>query len=147
MENKSVVIACRSCKTRNRVPMAKIKQKPVCARCKASLADISWFPVNINDADFNRVVMQHKGVVLVDCWAPWCGPCKSMGPVLDQLAGDFAGRVLVTKINMDDNPATGSKYNVRSIPTLLLFKDGILKDSLAGAASRVEMENRIKLLL
>ena len=147
MDKDNIIIACRSCGTRNRVPLKKIRQKPVCAKCKASLADIPWFPVNINDGDFNRVVKKHRGVVLVDCWAPWCGPCRSMGPVLDQLARSYAGRVLVAKINMDDNPKTGARYDIRSIPTLLLFKDGVRKDSLAGAVPRVEIEKRITPLL
>ena len=146
MTNDSIIIACPNCGTRNRIPGSRIKEKPVCARCRTSLANIPWFPVNISDPQFASAVLQHKGVVLVDCWAPWCGPCKSMGPVLDTLAGDYAGKVKVVKINMDDNPATGSKYNVMSIPTLLFFKEGQLRDTLVGAAPRPEIESRLKSL-
>ena len=147
MTSDSIIIACTSCGTRNRIPRTKIKQKPVCAKCRESLANIPWFPVNINDSQFDAAVLKHHGIVMVDCWAPWCGPCKSMGPMLDGLAADYAGRVKVVKINMDENPATGSRYNVRSIPTLLFFKGGQLKDTLVGAVPRMEMESRLKPLL
>ncbi len=147
MTNDSIIIACTSCGTRNRIPRTKTKQKPVCAKCRASLANIPWFPVNINDSQFDTAVLGHKGIVVVDCWAPWCGPCKSMAPLLDGLAGDYAGRAKIVKINMDENPVTGSKYNVKSIPTLLFFKEGQLKDTLVGAVPRMEMESRLKPLL
>jgi len=147
MSSDSIIIACTSCGTRNRIPLAKINQNPVCAKCRASLSKIPWSPKNINDSQFGTAVLGHKGVVIVDCWAPWCGPCKSMGPILDRLAADYAGRAKVVKINMDKNPATSSRYKVRSIPTLLFFKNGKHKDTLVGAVPRMEMESHLKPLL
>lgn len=147
MASESIIITCTNCGTKNRIPTARIKEKPVCAKCRTSLSDIPWFPVNITDNQFDTAVLQHNGTVLVDCWAPWCGPCKSMGPILDELARDYAGRLKVVKINMDENPATGSKYNIMSIPTLLIFKQGQLKDTLVGAVPRTQMESRLNALI
>ena len=147
MASDSIIIACTSCGTKNRIPTARIKENPVCAKCRASLANIPWFPVNITDSQFDAEVLKHKGTVLVDCWAPWCGPCKSMGPIMDALARDYAGRVKVVKINMDENPATGSTYKIMSIPSLLFFKQGKLRDTLVGAVPRAEMESRLTPLI
>lgn len=88
----------------------------------------------ITDADFAKVLEEsHKMPVLVDFWAPWCGPCRAMGPVLDDLSKEYAGKVRICKMNVDENPATPQQYGVRAIPTMVLIKNGQTVEQLMGA--------------
>ena len=91
--------------------------------------------VNVTDATFEAEVLKHEGVVLVDFWATWCGPCVAMSPVIDQLAEDFDGKVKITKLDTQDNPETASHYNVTAIPLLMVFKDGQVVKQEVGAKS------------
>lgn len=95
----------------------------------------------ITDAVFEETVK--SGVVLVDFWAPWCGPCRMQGPILEQVADAVAGKATVTKLNVDENPQTASKYGVRSIPTLLLFKDGKMVKQYVGLQRKDELTETI----
>jgi thioredoxin len=92
-------------------------------------------PMHINDDEFDAVV-QRDGLVLVDFWAPWCGPCRAISPVLEELAGDYSAALTVAKINVDDNQRTAAQFGVRAIPTLVLFKDGNPVETLVGLQSR-----------
>jgi len=147
MSEDKMIIACSSCKTKNRLLLSRINDRPICSKCRASLAGIPYFTVSVTDSMFHKEVIQHKGVVLVDCWAPWCGPCRSIGPVLEDIARDYAGQIKVVKINMDENQATAAQYSIRSIPTMLFFKHGKLVDTLTGALPKSEIINKIKSLL
>jgi thioredoxin len=89
----------------------------------------------VSDADFGAEVLKSTTPVLVDFWAEWCGPCKAIGPVLDELSGELAGKVKIVKLNVDENPNTTIKYGVRSIPTMILFKDGEAADMKIGAGT------------
>jgi thioredoxin 1 len=89
------------------------------------------------DSDFDQSV--RDGVVLVDFWAEWCAPCRRLAPTVDQLAEDYSGRVTVAKVNIDENPATPNKFFIRGIPTLLLFKDGDLKETIVGLAGKEDL--------
>jgi thioredoxin 1 len=91
--------------------------------------------INANDASFEQAVLKSPIPVLVDFWAPWCGPCKMIAPILEELQNDYAGKLSIVKINVDDNTETPAQFGVRGIPTLLLFKDGALADTHVGMAS------------
>ena len=95
--------------------------------------------IHITDDTFELEVLQSETPVLVDYWAEWCGPCKMIAPVLDQIAADYAGRLKVAKLNIDENQQTPPKYNVRGIPTLMLFKNGVVEAQKVGAASKTQI--------
>ncbi len=93
--------------------------------------------VDVTDSDFETEIENHPGLAVVDFWATWCGPCRAVAPVLDQLAGEYAGKAKVAKIDVDTNNATALRFNVRSIPTILFFKDGKLVDQVIGPSKSI----------
>lgn len=97
-------------------------------------------PVVVNDASFDKVVLQAKGPVLVDFWAPWCGPCRAVGPIVDELSKEYNGRVSFAKVNVDENRQSATRYGVRSIPTLLLFDKGKPMQQVVGLRSKADLK-------
>ncbi|MCF8024925.1 MAG: thioredoxin [Desulfobacteraceae bacterium] len=97
----------------------------------------------INDNTFDQEVLQSDQPVLVDFWAPWCGPCKAIAPVLEEISRDYEGKVKIVKCNVDDNPATPSNYGIRAIPTLILFKDGQKMEQIVGMVQKAKLEDAI----
>ncbi len=139
------LIRCPTCGATNRVPQEKIAQglDPVCGRCKTPLS-ISNKPVTVTDATFAAEVERSPLPVLLDLWAPWCGPCQMLAPVLEELAEEMAGRVRVAKLNVDENPRTASRFSVRGIPTLLVLKAGQEVDRIVGVQPKAEIARRLQ---
>jgi thioredoxin 2 len=139
------LIRCTVCGTVNRIPPEKIAQglKPKCGRCK-SLLSLTDQPLTVTDATFSTEVEQSLLPVLVDAWAAWCGPCRMIAPVIEELAIEMTGRVKVTKLNVDENPSTATRFQLRSIPTLLIIKGGKEVDRIIGVQPKADIVRRLE---
>ena len=115
----------------------------MCGRCKTVLP-FDNRPVKVTDVNFTAEVERSPLLVLLDMWAPWCGPCGMVAPVIEELAAEMAGRVRVAKLNVDENPATAARFGVQSIPTLLLLKSGRELDRIVGVQSKSAIIQRIE---
>ncbi len=103
--------------------------------------------MDIDDSSFEAEVLQSEKPVLVDFWAPWCGPCKAIGPAIEELAGTFGNKIKFTKCNVDDNPLSPGKYGVRAIPTLIFFKEGKDVEQITGMVAKSKLEDAINKIL
>ena len=128
---ESVHIVCPHCNGTNRVPADKLQSGGKCGKCKNKL--FTGKPVELNQANFAKHISTNELPVIIDFWAPWCGPCKMMAPVFEQAAAQFASRVIFAKVNTENEQALASQYNIRSIPTIAVFKDGRELERRAGA--------------
>jgi len=137
-----LIIPCLKCGTKNRMPEDRLHQKPICGKCHEPLiiAQQKIAAFEVTDNTFTREVLTSDTSVLVDCWAPWCGPCRTLSPIIDELASDYANGVKVVKLNVDENPHTAAQYGIRSIPTMLFFKEGKLVKQVTGALPKEEIE-------
>jgi thioredoxin len=109
------------------------------------MADAKY--ITLTDKTFDNEVLESTQPVLVDFWATWCGPCRAIAPIIEELAGDFEGRAKIAKIDVDENQATASKFNVRSIPTLLFFQNGKVVDQIVGSIPKSALESKLNALL
>jgi thioredoxin 2 len=143
MESKVTqeILSCPSCGAANRVAPERVSAnvEAVCGECGAALG-VTTQPLTVSDDEFQAKVAQSPLPVLVDFWAPWCGPCRMVAPSLEAIAREMAGRVRVAKINVDDNPLMAGKLGVRGIPTMVLFKDGKEVDRQVGALPKGEIQ-------
>jgi thioredoxin 2 len=141
----SDIIRCPYCGAKNRVPREKLAQglQPVCGRCKNPLP-VGNGPVTVTDATFPAEVESSSLPVLVDMWAPWCGPCRLISPIVEQVASEMAGKVRVAKMNVDENPQTAARFKIQSIPSLLVLRNGKEVDRIIGVQPKPEIMRRLE---
>jgi len=132
--SKHATVACPFCATLNRVDLGRIADRPKCGQCARPI--LLDRPIAVTDATLDGVLAGTDVPVVMDCYADWCGPCKIMAPILDDFAHDRQGEVLVTKLDTDRNPATARRFDVRAIPTLLVFRNGREVGRQAGVIPR-----------
>lgn len=133
-----VTVPCQFCGTLNRVDLGRLDSGPRCAECSRPI--LLDRPIKITDESFERVIQDAEAPVIVDFYADWCGPCKIMAPLFDELAAARSGGVLVAKVDTDRSPATSMKYGIRSIPTLILFRGGKEVARQVGAVPRAALD-------
>jgi thioredoxin 2 len=145
--SETQLIRCPSCGVTNRVPLEKVESglKPICGRCKTPVP-VHRSPVTVTDATFSDEVERSPVPVVLDMWAAWCGPCQRIAPVIEELASEMGGRVRFAKLNVDENPATAARYNVRSLPTLLVLKGGQEVDRIVGLQPKSAIARRLEKL-
>ena len=133
------LVTCPNCNAKNRLSTPPEGQLPVCGKCASTLP---WL-ISAADASFKEA-LNAPVPVLVDFWAPWCGPCRVVAPVLEDLSRTHRGKLKVVKLNIDENPATQSAYRVQSIPTLMLFKSGQPAETVVGALPKRALESKLE---
>ena len=137
------IVACPTCGTKNRVDPTR---QAVCGKCRSPLA-VEVSPLIVTDQNFAAEVEKSLLPVLIDFWAAWCGPCRMVAPVIEQLAKELSGKVRVGKLDVDANQATAGRFRVQSIPSLLIFKDGKEVDRVVGAQSKEAILQRLQVYL
>jgi thioredoxin 2 len=135
------IVRCPSCGANNRVPGEKLAQglEPVCGRCKTPLPQSDGHPIEVSDSTFASMVERSPIPVLLDLWAPWCGPCRMMTPILDELASKMAGKIRFAKLNVDENPMTAQRFDARNIPLMVVLQNGREVDRMIGAQTMAEI--------
>jgi thioredoxin 2 len=140
-----MILQCRACSRSNRLPAERIQQRARCAACKANLLPPDR-PIAIGSAqDFDELVRGSPSQVLVDFWAAWCGPCRMVAPELEKLAEERAGRVVVAKVDTEALPEVAARFQIRSIPTMIVFRDGKEANRLSGAMPASAIASRLAL--
>ena len=142
------LVKCRKCGATNRVdPQHLGQQIAKCGKCGTPLELSNQTgggkPVTVTDETFRSLITNSPGTVLLDCWAPWCGPCRMLTPIMEQLAAESAGRYQIAKLNTDENPRVATQFRIQSIPTMLIFKEGKLVDRLIGVMPKSQILNRL----
>jgi len=139
---ESVFFRCTACGTRNRIPFAKIDGGPKCGKCGAILETKELFvsqPLMVSDSNFDNLVLKSPLPVLLFAWAPWCPSCRTFIPIIDDYAKEAKGKIRVGKLNVDSSPAFSSKFNILSVPQILIFDNGRLKQTLPGTLQKQEI--------
>jgi len=144
------VVTCPSCGANNRIDETRAAQmQPLCGRCGQKLpvgvsSAAPGHPITVTDQTLpDELSRAGAKPVLVDCWAPWCGPCRMIAPVMEQLASESAGRYVVAKLNVDENPGTATRFQIDGIPALLIFKNGKLVDKIVGLQPKQAIASRL----
>jgi thioredoxin 2 len=128
-----VIVQCTTCSRGNRVPASRMNDKARCAACKAPLLPLTRTVPVQSAQEFDELVRANPGPILVDFWASWCGPCRTVAPELEKVAHDHAGNVIVAKVNTEELPDVAGRFGIRSIPTMIVFRNGKEADRLVGA--------------
>ena len=139
---ESVFFRCAACGTRNIIPLAKIHSGPKCGKCGAILETKDLFvsqPLMVTDSNFDHLILKSPLPVLLFAWTPWCPSCRTFVPIIDEYAKDAKGKIRVGKLNVDSNPALSSKFNILSVPQILIFDNGRLRQTLPGTLQKQEI--------
>jgi thioredoxin 2 len=140
-DQDSLIYSCSACGRPNRIVRARVKDDPICGHCKQRVFPRQ--PVKITDASWKTEVEDSPIPVLVDFWAPWCGPCRAVAPVLDAIANERGGKLKIAKLNVDENPRTAARFAVQAIPTMIIFRGPLEVDQIRGALPKAALESRI----
>ena len=135
-----MILSCPHCQKGNRVPIEKIANQPTCGACKKELLSL---PINPDEANFKELIENSSLPIVVDFWAPWCGPCKMFAPTFEASAAARSNKIVHVKIDTEKYPAIGAKFNIRSIPTLVLFKGGKELNRVSGALQTAQLNQFI----
>lgn len=150
MAEDNLIVRCPHCGAKNRIPRSRAGQKAVCGKCRTPLPQSAAFPeqaVQASDYSFRSEVLDFRGPAAVMFWARWCGHCQRLLPVFDELAREFSGSVKFVKVELEQNPATASQYQVQSVPTIILFKNGGPADRVLGAVPKHQLEQHLRSIL
>lgn len=149
MARDNFIVRCPKCGAKNRIPPSRTDRHAVCGKCRTPLpapAGFTEHPVDVSDRTFATEVLGFGGPAAVLFWAPWCGHCRRLLPVFDELASEFSGYVKFAKIELDRNPATATQYQIQSVPVLLLLKGGRIANRLVGAIPKYQLEYHLRAL-
>ncbi len=150
MNQDNLIVPCRNCGAKNRIPTNRLKDKPICGRCHSSLSPSAAYPshpVDVTDRTFRDEVLNFPGSVVAFFWASWCTYCQTLMPVITELSKKYAGKIKFARIQTDHNQATSNQYDVLSLPTLILFKNGTQVNRLTGSLPRDQLEYQLAPLL
>lgn len=140
-----IIIPCLACGAKNRLPENRIRERPRCGKCGSPLVlgEKTETIIDLTHVSFAREVRESPGIKVVECWADWCMPCRQLAPVIKELAVRYAGTAHFYTLNVEENPLVAEQYDIRSIPTILIFRDGHLADRLIGLQPKELIEERI----